>query len=106
MPKQHAGLNRRDFLKRLGLGIAGAAGAGSLAGKATGPQAGQVEKPAHHFRPGELYKNSAPPARVSLVKGSDRRDIVFRSLKMIEDEVLTSIKEQDDSPQAECRPDG
>jgi len=94
MSERHSGLRRRDFIKFMGLGIASAAGVTSLMGKEPGQTAQQYEKLAHHFGPGELYERIAPPARVSLVKGSDRRDIVFRSLKMIEDEVLASIKDK------------
>ena len=39
----------------------------------------------------QLYKKVETPSRVSLVKGDNRYDIVFRSLKLIEDEVLASI---------------
>jgi uncharacterized protein (DUF362 family) len=43
----------------------------------------------HHFS--QLYKRVTEPARVSLVKGDDRYEIVRQSLQMIENEVLSSI---------------
>ncbi len=94
MEKKDHGLKRRDFLKNMGLGLAGAAGATTLGAKPSLPADSQAEKPAHHFGAGQLYKKPAPPARVSLVKGNDRRDIVYRSLKMIEDDVLASIQDK------------
>lgn len=39
----------------------------------------------------KLYKEVTETARVSLLKGNDRREIVYQSLKAIEDEVLGSI---------------
>ena len=89
-PKKH--WNRRDFLKSLGMGAAGL----SLAGREilgsprpSGPMvkgAQQVPCP-----PAPAYGKVVPPARVSLVKGSDRRRIIYQALKLIEDEVLSSI---------------
>jgi len=79
-------LNRRDILKGFGLGAAGLA----LGGKCFGPAL-------THAAPGSPYvkKNgifsAAGPAKVALIKGNDRRDIVYQALKKIEDEVLTSI---------------
>jgi uncharacterized protein (DUF362 family) len=91
MPEKKPGLRRRDFLKNMGLGFAGAAAAPALGGKPSLLASPPAEIPIHHFGPGRLYNKPAPPARVSLVKGNDRRDIVYQSLKMIEDEVLASI---------------
>ncbi len=48
------------------------------AGTAQGPQNG-------------IYAQTAKSARVSLVKGNDRRDIIFKALKNIEDEVVSAI---------------
>jgi uncharacterized protein (DUF362 family) len=41
---------------------------------------------------GELYRRTAPPARVSLVKGTNRRDMVFDALKLIENDILGAIR--------------
>jgi uncharacterized protein (DUF362 family) len=86
-------LKRRDFIKSLGLG-AGALALGRkadlLAGAFPGPRfAGESLFP--DFPLTQLYNKVEPPSRVSLVKGGDRYDIVFKSLKLIEDEVLSSI---------------
>lgn len=84
-------LNRRDLLKGICLGTAAAAFGGKpfcLAGENT--ETSESAKTADHPRI-QLYKKITAPARVSLVKGSDRRDIVYQSLKMIEDEVIASI---------------
>jgi uncharacterized protein (DUF362 family) len=94
MPEKRRVLKRRDFLKSMGLGAAGAAAATTLAGKTSLLAGPPAEMPLHHFGPGRLYGKPAPPARVSLVKGNDRRDIIYRSLKLIEDEVLASIKDK------------
>jgi uncharacterized protein (DUF362 family) len=40
---------------------------------------------------GQLFRKQAPPAKVSLIKGNDRREIVYQALRNIEDEVLASI---------------
>jgi uncharacterized protein (DUF362 family) len=77
---------RRDFIKSLGLG----AGALALGGKSTPLSKTLDTPPLPRFPAPQLYK-PASPSRVSLVKGNDRYEIVFRSLKMIEDEVLSSI---------------
>ena len=94
MPERRSGLKRRDFLKNLGLVLAGTAAAPSLAGRSWFQAGRPAQVPLHHFGPGRLYDKPAPPARVSLVKGNERYDIVFRSLKLIEDEVLASIKDK------------
>jgi len=77
---------RRDFIKSLGLG----AGALALGGKSALLAKTLDTPPLPRFPVPQLYK-PASPSRVSLVKGNDRYEIVFRSLKMIEDEVLSSI---------------
>ena len=102
----HRKIDRRDFLKCAGW-AAGAAGAAAMGGgrlfahgAASMPpvppvpplpgapygQGGQI-----HFPITDLGK-AAPPAKVALVKGGDRYDIVMRSLKLIEDEVAASIR--------------
>lgn len=80
---------RRDFLK-YGAGIAGGAALGGVlgAGKTLfgSTAAGSVAS-----RLPLLSGTAAAPARVSLVKGAKRYDIVFQALKLIEDDVLSSI---------------
>ena len=81
-------LNRRRFLKGIGLGTVGGIILGGsdfcFAGARiiTGEQEGRVR---------QLYKKVTEPAEVSLIKGNNRHDIVYQSLKKIEDEVLSSI---------------
>jgi uncharacterized protein (DUF362 family) len=79
-------LNRRDILR--GLGTAAAAAAFGPALLRPGRTAAQAD-PQHAGK--QLFTPKAGPSRVSLVKGNDRRDIVFQALKNIEDEVLASI---------------
>ena len=84
-------LNRRDLLKGICLTTAVATLGGKafcLAGENT--ETGKSAKTAKHPRI-QLYKKVTEPAQVSLVKGNDRRDIIYQSLKMIEGEVLASI---------------
>lgn len=80
-------LDRRDFLKGIGLGAIG----GFALGKEIlyGSSLTSFDSPQEQGGP--LYNKLTEPARVSLVKGNDRREIVYQSLKMIEDEVLGSI---------------
>ncbi len=94
MPEKRHALKRRDFLKNLGKGLAGAAAAPSLVGGTSLLARPPAQIPVHHFGPGRLYDKTAPAARVSLVKGNGRRDVVYRSLKLIEDDVLASIKDK------------
>jgi hypothetical protein len=115
---------RRDFLKDIGRGAAGvglgAAGLSRLAGRAgansrmggtyslaseapftdpyldPNPRSGLVRPGALSLDAnGQLYRRAAPPARVSLVKGTNRRDMVFKSLKFIEDDVLAAIGDRE-----------
>ena len=89
-------LNRRGFLKRAGMGAMGIVFGGEILSFADGnsnvaAQAGKAEPQHHKGEKRRLYKRVTEPARVSLVKGNDRREIVYQSLKMIEDEILGSI---------------
>jgi uncharacterized protein (DUF362 family) len=81
---------RRQFMK-MGLAAAGGVvlGGGTL-GPARNLFASAAETAQHSHFP-KLYTKVADPARVSLVKGDDRYQIVSRSLKMIENDVLGSI---------------
>ena len=80
-------MNRRDVLKGLGAAAAGLA----LGRKAFGPARSLAAPGSPLLANQQLYKNQAPPAKVCLVKGNDRREIVYQALKKIEDEVLASI---------------
>ena len=93
-------LNRRDFLKGMGLGLAGAAALGKglplLGIQAAGAVPGQAAAISSSQNAGalsrELYRNPAAQPAVSLFRGDNRYDIVLRSLKSIEDEVVASIQ--------------
>ncbi len=77
-------INRRELLKGFGLGLAGATlGVKPFLLAGCSSQSSQVQSVTGK-RP--LYKKP-----VALVKGNDRRDIVYQSLKMIEDDVIGSI---------------
>ncbi len=80
--------NRRDFLKGVGLGVIGYT---ALGRKVSSLPLVQSELTPPQLDGGHLYQKAAAPARVSLVKGNDRREIVYKSLKLIEDEILGSI---------------
>jgi uncharacterized protein (DUF362 family) len=81
--------SRRDFLKGVGLaGAAAATRAVPLSGRA------QTEARGLQTRSGVLYQERLGPSRVSLVKGGDRRSIVYQSLKLIEDDVLSSLRDK------------
>jgi uncharacterized protein (DUF362 family) len=80
-------LNRRDILRSFGLGALGLA----LGGKSFGPALARAASGSPLAGKGQLYKKMAGPAKVSLVRGNDCRDIVYQALKNIEDEVLASI---------------
>jgi uncharacterized protein (DUF362 family) len=88
MAKKEGRFNRRDFLKGLGLGVIGYT---SLARKASGFPLFQSDPATPQLGTGHLFQKVAAPARVSLVKGNDRREIVYQSLKLIEDDILGSI---------------
>lgn len=86
------GWKRREFIKRVGW-AAGAAAIGGTRLFAPGASAASRSDDPYgqiHF-PITKLGQAAPPARVTLVKGDNRYDIVLRSLKLIEDEVVRSI---------------
>jgi len=74
--------DRRQFLRTAGCGLIGAGLAGSPLRARGGPAAAEVPAP-----------SPAGPAaaRVALVKGGDRREIVFQALKLIEDDVRAAV---------------
>ena len=81
-------VQRRDILRGLG-GGALAAAFGSL-GLRPGRVAAQEQKAAGAGK-GQLFTPYAKPAKVTLIKGNDRRDIIFQTLKNIEDDIMASI---------------
>ncbi len=82
-------LARRAFL-RFGAGAMGGAALGGVLGAGKRLFASPATRPAAAGLP-LISPRSAGPARVALVKGKNRYDMVFESLKLIEDEVLGSI---------------
>lgn len=80
-------LNRRDILKGLGLGALGL----TLGGGSFGSAVIRAATGSPLLGEGQLYKKTAGPAKVGLIKGNDCRDIVYQALKKIEDEVIASI---------------
>ena len=88
MKSNKSHLSRRDILKGIGIGAIGLA----FGRKPFGPDR-ILAAPGSPLVGGKehLYKKVAPPAKVSLVKGNDRRQITYQALKNIEDEVLASI---------------
>ena len=87
MARVNRHLNRRDVLRGFGLGALGLA----LGGKSFGPSIARAASGSPLAGKGQLYKKVAGPAKVSLVRGNDCRDNVYKALKNIEDEVLASI---------------
>jgi uncharacterized protein (DUF362 family) len=80
--------HRRDILRGLG-GGAVAAVFGSV-GLRPGRAAAQAQKAVEEGGK-QLFTPYAKPSKVSLVKGNDRREIIFQALKNIQDDVLASI---------------
>lgn len=88
MARNRKALNRRDFIKEMTQV--------TLSGIVLGGQYSCIDKKNadevdQQVRDGQLYKKVKKPARVSLIKGNDRREIIYQSLKMIENEVLESL---------------
>ncbi|MFH1945471.1 MAG: DUF362 domain-containing protein [Acidobacteriota bacterium] len=81
-------LKRRDFLKNIGIGTLGGI---TLGGQIFCTKSRQRGHFIQEEETGRLYKQVTEHSRVSLVKGNDRREIVYQSLKNIEDEILGSI---------------
>jgi uncharacterized protein (DUF362 family) len=78
--------NRRRVLQ-VGAGMAAALGVG---GFRSALAQGDEARPGPDS-PGRLFTPYTRPSRVSLVKGNDRREIVYEALKNIEDEIVASI---------------
>ncbi len=79
--------SRRDVLKGIGAGAMGLV----LGRKALGPVSAYGAPGSPLVKEDGLYRKAAPPAKVGLIKGDDRREITYQALKKIEDEVLASI---------------
>ncbi|MBM4026933.1 MAG: DUF362 domain-containing protein [Planctomycetes bacterium] len=88
MAQRGGQVQRRDVLRGIG-GGALAAALGSM-GLRPGRVVGQEQREAGAGK-GPLYTPCTKPAKVTLIKGNDRREIVFATLKNIEDEVMASI---------------
>lgn len=80
-------LNRRDILKGLGVGAIGLV----FGGKSCGPGVVDAAPGSPHVKKDQLFRTETAPAKVSLVKGNERRQITYQALKNIEDEVLGSL---------------
>jgi len=89
-------MKRRHFLERLGYGAAAVSLFGRLVKDSAGAAASMLS-PYQERTPPVLAGpvKQAPPARVSLVKGSDRRQVIFDSLKLLEEEVFAAIGNKD-----------
>ena len=74
---------RRDLLRASGVGLVAAASV----------RAQDAEAPALYRRRGgrRLYQPPAEASTVGLVKGSDRRENIYKALKLIEDQVFGAI---------------
>jgi uncharacterized protein (DUF362 family) len=82
-------LARREFLK-FGAGAVGGAALGRALGGDKSLFAHPCPRPTGTRQP-VAAAPATGPARVALLKGTNRYDLVLRSLKLIEDEVVTSI---------------
>src|SRR5512139_168429 len=89
-------MNRRHFLERLGYGAAAVSLFSRLFKDSPDVQAATPSPYSEQTPPASAGPiKAAPPARVSLVKGSDRGQVIFDSLKLIEDEVFAAIGDKD-----------
>jgi uncharacterized protein (DUF362 family) len=87
MADRQNNLDRRSVLKVIGLGTLGlAAGQKTFAPTIARAGAGGITSPRRR-----LFQKATETAKVALVKGSDRRDIVYRALKNIEDQIVPAI---------------
>jgi hypothetical protein len=79
--------SRRGFLKGIGAGAL-AVGLGS---RAFGPERIAAAPGSPLAGKNGLFRKMAPPAKVGLLKGNDRREVVYQALKKIEDQILPGI---------------
>lgn len=90
MPHKDNSLSRRSIIKGIGGGFLGAAlGANLIRPIRTRAETSGTATVYGRRKP--TFSRLTTPARVSLIKGNDRREIVYKALKGIEDEVLGSI---------------
>lgn len=89
-------VKRRKFIIQMGLGLLGTVAGGEALLKTYSEPV--LAAPLGNLSPssgtaGEqlLYQTIPKPARVGLVQGNDRREIVFQALKNIEEDILGSI---------------
>ncbi len=84
------GLDRRDFLKRAGAGFLTASlGWRGLA--EAGEPADPVARPFVRRRGGLVWTPQSSFSKVSLVRGNERREITFKAVKAIEEDIIASI---------------
>ena len=87
MAAHNSGLTRRDMLRAFGAGaLALAAGH-----KVLEPAVSHAATGSPLLGKDQLFQKSAPPAKVALIKGNDRREITYQALKKIEDQILPAI---------------
>ena len=80
-------INRREYLKTIGAGALGGMCFGMMRGCG-----GQTGDAVHAMAPGEaLFSKRDAPAAVSLAKGDTRREMVYRSLVNMKDEIVKAI---------------
>jgi uncharacterized protein (DUF362 family) len=86
-------LKRRDFLKELGWGAVGAGVFSGLPGPVSSAAASLLGPDVQETAAAAplAQQPTVVPARVSLIKGNDRKQIIHESLKQIEDEIFASI---------------
>ena len=85
-------MNRRHFLEGLGYGAAAVGVFGHLFKDSPGVSASALSPYLEQTPPASsIPVKLAPPARVSLIKGRDRRQVIFDSLKPIGEEVFAGI---------------
>jgi uncharacterized protein (DUF362 family) len=81
-------LSRRDLIKGIGAGAMGLTlGGGLLLPRRVKASPGSPLAPKD-----QLFKKEAPPAKVVLLRGTDRRELVLQALKKIEDQILPAIE--------------
>jgi uncharacterized protein (DUF362 family) len=79
----HHQLKRRDLFRASAIGLIGSAAV----------HAGDPETPPERRRRGgrKLYQPPNEPSSVALIKGNDRQENIYKSLKLIEDQVFSAI---------------
>lgn len=88
MNRKNNRISRRQMLKMLGLGTMASLFPGIAVSKSVDPQNEGPDQTIHQG----VYRKNTDQAKVSLIKGNDRRDNTFKALKNIEDEVMASLE--------------